>query len=323
MFDHETVTVPEGAIALGLSESVGAAVTVKLTPLLAAEFTVTTTLPVAAPEGTGATMLVFDQLVGVAVVPLNLTVLVPWVAPKFVPVIVTAVPTVPLVGDRLVILGGTVTVKVTPLLASALTVTTTLPVVAPDGAGTTMLVLDQLVGVAVVPLNLIVLVAFVAPKFVPVTVTEVPTAPLVGDRLVMLGATVTVKVTPPLASPPTVTTMLPVVAPDGTGTTILVFDQLVGVAVVPLNVIVLVPFVAPKFVPVTVIDVPTGPLVGDRLVMLGATGTVKLSPLLATPPTVTTTLPVVAPDGTGTTMLVADQLVGVAVVPLNFTVLVP
>jgi hypothetical protein len=268
-------------------------------------------------------MLVFDQLVGVAVVPLNLTVLVPWVAPKFVPVIVTAVAIGPLVGDRLVILGGTVTVKVTPLLASELTVTTTVPVVAPDGTGTTILVLDQLVGVAVVPLNLIVLVPFVAPKFVPVTVTDVATGPLVGDRLVMLGATVTVKLTPALARPPTVTTTLPVVAPDGTGTTMLVFDQVVGVAVVPLNVIVLVPFVAPKFVPVTVTDVPTGPLVGERLVMLGVAGTVKPRPLLACPPTVTTTLPVVAPDGTGTTMLAADQLVGVAVVPLNFTVLVP
>src|SRR5256885_11850821 len=45
--------------------------------------------------------------------------------------------------------------------------------------------------------------------------------------------------------------------------------------------------------------------------------TVKLTPLLATPPTVTITLPVVAPVGTGATMLVALQLVGVAATPLN------
>jgi hypothetical protein len=58
--------------------------------------------------------------------------------------------------------------------------------------------------------------------------------------------------------------------------------------------------------------------------MLGTgTVTVKLTPLLATPPTVTTTLPVVAPAGTGITMLVPLQLVGVAAIPLNFTVLVP
>src|SRR5262249_11536719 len=100
--------------------------------------------------------------------------------------------------------------------------------------------------------------------------------PLVGDRLVRLGATVTVKLTPLLARPPTVTTTFPVVAPAGTGTTMLVLDQLVGVAVVPLNFTVLVPCVAPKFVPVIVTEVATGPFVGDRLVMLGgvAAGTV-------------------------------------------------
>ena len=49
----------------------------------------------------------------------------------------------------------------------------------------------------------------------------------------------------------------------------------------------------------------------------------KVTPLLAVPPTVTTTFPVVAPVGTGTAMLVALQLVGVAEVPLNVTVLVP
>jgi len=70
---------------------VGGTVTVNDTPLLARPPTVTTTLPVVAPVGTGTTMLVADQLVGVAAVPLNVTVLVPLVAPKPVPVIVTAV----------------------------------------------------------------------------------------------------------------------------------------------------------------------------------------------------------------------------------------
>ena len=127
-----------------------------------------------------------------------------------------------------------------------------------------------------------------------------------------------------LAVPPTVTTTLPVVAPVGTGTTMLVALQLVGVAVVPLNFTVLVPFVEPKFVPVIVTDAPTRADVGFKLVILGAgVVTVKATPLLATPPTVTTTLPVVPPVGTVVVMLVALQLVGVAVVPLNFTVLVP
>ena len=137
-------------------------------------------------------MLVVLQLVGVAEMPLNVTVLVPWVAPNVVPVMVTEVPTTPLVGDKLVMLGTTV--KLTALLARPPTVTTTFPVVAPLGTGTAMLVALQLVGVPAVPLKVTVLVPWVEPKFVPVIVTDVPTAPDVGDKLVMLGA-----VPPPLA----------------------------------------------------------------------------------------------------------------------------
>jgi hypothetical protein len=51
-------------------------------------------------------MLVAIQLVGVAVVPLNLTVLEPCVAPKFAPLIVTDAPTAPEVGFTLVMLAG-------------------------------------------------------------------------------------------------------------------------------------------------------------------------------------------------------------------------
>ena len=120
----------------------------------------TTTLPVVAPVGTGTAMLVADQLVGVAAVPLNVTVLLPCVAPKLVPAIVTAVPTGPLVGDTLVRLGAIVTVYGNALLVRPPTVTTTLPVVAPR----------------------------VAPKLVPVIVTVVPSGPLVGYRLVRPGA---------------------------------------------------------------------------------------------------------------------------------------
>ena len=74
----------------------------------------------------------------------------------------------------------------------------------------------------------------------------------------------------------------------------------------------------------TVTAVPTGPELGLTLVMLGLVAvTVKPTPLLVCPPTVTTTFPVVAPVGTGATMLVPLQLVGVATVPLNVTVFVP
>jgi hypothetical protein len=314
------------AIAVGVGVAV---VTVKPMALLATPPTVTRTFPVVAPFGTGTTMPVADQLVGVATVPLNVTVLALLVAPKLLPEIVTAVPTTPLVGERPVRVGFAVvvTVYVSALLVTPPTVTSTLPVVALAGTGTTMRVEDQLVGVAVVPLNLTVFVPCVEPKLVPLMVTDVPTGPLVGERLVRVGVAeaVTVKVSALLATPPTVTTTPPVAALAGAGTTTRVEDQLVGVAVVPLNLTVLVPCAEPKLVPLMVTDVPSGPLVGERLVRVGVAGavTVKVSALLATPPTVTTTPPVAALAGTGTTIPVADQLVGVAVVPLNLTVLVP
>jgi hypothetical protein len=80
-----------------------------------------------------------------------------------------------------------------------------------------------------------------------------------------------------LGRPPTVTTTFPVVAPVGTATTILVADQLVGVAVVLLKVTTLVPFAVPKLVPVIVTTVPIAPAEGDRFVIAGvnaAAGTV-------------------------------------------------
>jgi hypothetical protein len=220
------------------------------------------------------------------------------VEPKFVPVTVTVTPTVPDVGDKLLMAGGGTTVKLAPLLAWPPTVTTTLPELAPLGTGVTIELALQLLGVAVVPLKVTVLVPWVDPKFNPVMVTEAPMGPEAGERLLMLGNTV--NVTPPLGTPLTVTTTGPVVAPAGTGTLIEVAAQVVGVAGVPLNVTVLVPCDEPKFVPVIVIEVPTAPEVGVKLVMVGVGRTVKVTPLLATPLTVTTTLPVAAPVGTGT-----------------------
>jgi len=302
----------------------GADTTVNETPLLALLPTVTTTLPVVAPVGTVATIDVALQLpIVVAVVPLNFTVLVPWVDPKFNPVIVTDAPTAPEVGDKLVMLGNTV--NATPLLFTPLANTTTLPVVAPVGTVTLIDVALQLETVAVVELNFTVPVPWAEPKFVPVIVTDAPTAPEVGDKLVMLGAATTVNETPLLFTPLAFTTTLPVVAPVGTVATIDVALQLpIVVTAVPLNFTVLVPWVEPKFVPVIVTDAPTAPVVGDKLVMLGAATTVNDTPLLALLPTVTTTLPVVAPVGTVATIDVALQLpMVVAVVPLNFTVLVP
>ena len=60
---------------------------------------------------------------------------------------------------------------------------------------------------------------------------------------------------------------------------------------------------------------------GDRLLITGVT--VKVTLLLVTLPTVTTTGPDVAVEGTIATIVPVFQLVGVAFAPLKVTVLVP
>jgi hypothetical protein len=191
--------------------------------------------------------------------------------PKFTPEMVTDVPTGSFVGDKLEILGGPpVTVKLTPLLDIPATFTTTLPVSAPFGTVTPMLVALQLENaVTGTPLKVTVPPFCAEPKFVPVMVTDAPTAPEEIDRLEMFGVEITVNDEPLLDNPPTVTTTGPVpVAPLGTVATMLVPRELqvvIDVAAVPLNVTVLDPWDEPKFAPVMVTDVvPATPETGDR-----------------------------------------------------------
>src|SRR5438477_12739198 len=139
----------------------------------------------------------------------------------------------------------------------------------------------------------------------------------------MLATASAVKVTPALATPLTVTTTLPVVAPAGTGATIEVALELAGVATVPLNVAALFPWVEPKLPPAMVTDAPTAPAAADKLLMLGTASTVNDTPEIGRASSRERTLPAVAPAGTGATIEVALQLAGVATVPLNVTALVP
>src|SRR5438094_7517787 len=64
---------------------------------------VTLSGPVVAPAGTVAWIAVAEVTVKVALTPLNVTEVAPL---SFVPLIVTLVPTGPLVGEKLVIVGG-------------------------------------------------------------------------------------------------------------------------------------------------------------------------------------------------------------------------
>ena len=283
------------------------------------------TLPVVAALGTITVMAVsFHFTAAPALAPLKVTVLLPWVDPNPEPVILTPMPGAPEGGFRLLMNGEPVTVKSAPVLAAPATVTTTLPVLAPTGAAATIRVSLHTVGAAGTPLNVTVLVPWVEPKFAPVMVTALPAGPDVGDRPVRTGAGCTLKATPLLATPLTVTTTSPVVAPAGTATRMPAALHEIGTPAAPWKVTVLPPCAAPKLTPAMFTSAPTAPEPGVTLVMTGAWSTVKLTPLLAFPPTVTTTLPVVAAAGTAITIPVALQLIAApASAPLNVTVLLP
>jgi len=147
------------------------------------------------------------------------------------------------------------------------------------------------------------------------------------ERLVIVGVETTVKGFPVLSTPLACTITFPVVAAAGTVVLMLVALQFpeVTVALTPLNLTVLLPWDEPKFDPAIVTGTPTAPEDGVSVVMLGAATTVKELPALETPDTVTTILPLVAPVGTVVMIDVDAQfpVATVAVVPLNFSVLVP
>lgn len=229
----------------------------------------------------------------------------------------------PLVGEKLAIVGPVYKVKSAAVPVTPEAVTFTFPVGAPVGTVTTICVGLQLVAVANTPPKETVLVPWLAPKLVPLMVTVAPIGAVAGERLEIFGGPGLTKSTPLLGVPEIVATTDPVVALVGTIAVMLVALQLVTLASNPLNVTALLPWEAPKSAPEITTEVPAGPIVGNKLKIVGTFKTVKLTALLGTAATVTTTLPVVAPEGTAPVMLVADQLVIVIGVPFSVTLLVP
>jgi len=153
----------------------GADVTVKLAALVAVPSSVVTMMgPVAAPAGTVVVTVPELLTVNVATLPPKKTALAPV---KFVPVIVTLVPTRPLAGVKEVMAG--VTVKRVVVFKGPLpgVVTVMGPVVAPAGTVVVIVPEELTVKVDATPLN----ETAVAPvKLVPVIVTAVPTGPKIG-----------------------------------------------------------------------------------------------------------------------------------------------
>jgi hypothetical protein len=102
---------------------------------------VTETGPGPAPIGTTATIWVALQLVMlIAGIVSNATVLLLCDGPKPLPLIVKEEPMIPVDAEMLVIETELIRLKVTPPLVTPLAATVTLPLDAPDGTVTVMLV---------------------------------------------------------------------------------------------------------------------------------------------------------------------------------------
>jgi hypothetical protein len=172
--------------------------TVKLAVLVAVPpGVVTLILPVVAPVGTVAVICVAEFTVNdVALVVLNFTTLVVKFAPlivplKFVPVIVTDVPTGPKMGVNDVIVGaGTgVTVKLVALVFCPAAVYTWIgPVVAPVGTTAVAPVVVAFVGVT--RLEVLKRTPVTVELNVPLIVTVEPTMPLAGEKVGTPGQSV-------------------------------------------------------------------------------------------------------------------------------------
>ena len=149
------------------------------------------------------------------------------------------------------------------------------------------------------------LTLLVAVKPLPVMVTTVPTGPLVGVKEVITGTTVTTKLDELVAVPAgLVTWIAPDCAPVGTVAVICVLEFTVKLAAVPAKVTAVVPV---KLLPVMATLAPTGPFVGVKEVMEGATITTKLDELAPVPAEfVTWILPVLAPAGTVVVICVSE-----------------
>ena len=152
-------------------------VTVKLVTLVALPSSVVTVMePVGAPKGTVVVTVPELLTVNVAALPPNETAVAPV---KFVPVIVTPVPTGPVAGAKELMAGvivKRVVVTIDPLLGVVMVMR---PVLAPAGTVVVIVPGGASVKAAATPLN----ETAVAPvNAVPVIVTLVPTGPKVGEN---------------------------------------------------------------------------------------------------------------------------------------------
>ena len=280
-------------VMVGVANTVKDPALVTVTPL-----DVTEIVPSVAPAGTDTVILVADTGFAAAFIPLNRT----WgEAPKFVPLIITVAPIAPLVGLNPEITGVGNTVKFELLLTvMPLVVTVIFPVEARAG---TVTVMEVDVGVPVtVAATSLKKTSGEGPKLVPLIVTVAPTALLTGLKLLIVGVGKTVKLDAlVMVTPFTVIEIGPVAA--SAGTVVSIFDVVAELTTGWLLKNETAGVVR-KFVPVIFTAVPTAPLAGSIMEIVGVGNTVKLEAVLMVIPfTVTEMGPVNAPAGTVVVML--------------------
>jgi hypothetical protein len=178
----------------------------------------------------------------------------------------TPVPTGPVVGAKLATVGAASTVnEFADVAVPPGVVTEIFPVVVPLATVAVICVVLFTAKVAAFPLK----ATPVAPvKLVPVITTNVPTNPDAGAKPVIVGAATTMNAFAEVADAAgDVTVIGPLVVPEATVAVICVALFTVNVpAGVPLNETAVTPV---KLVPVMTTDVPTGPLVGVKLLIAG------------------------------------------------------
>src|SRR6266481_644 len=183
--------------------------------------------PLFEPEATLATICVSLQLTMTPYVLPSHTLSLPWLAPKPVPVIVTWVPAIAVVGVTLVMF-GVLTVRFTVLDHTPPCSTCATPLFEPEATLATICVSLQLTSTPYVLPSHTLPLPWLAPNPVPVIVICVPAIAVVGVTLVMLGV-LTVRLTVFDHTPPCNTCATPLFEPDATLATICVSLQLTRV----------------------------------------------------------------------------------------------
>src|SRR6266550_1155729 len=234
---------------------------------------VTEILPVVAVAGTVAVTCVLETGVKLEATLLNFTVVVPV---KPLPEMVTELPTAPEAGLKLVIFGRTLNTSVLTVGGLAPQLDTVMrPVVAPTGTTAVICTDESTVKTVVLTVSNRTLDTQAESNPLPEMVTLSPTLPLVGVKLVIFGTTVKV---PALVAVPAglVTVILPVMAVAGTVALIEVEETTTSAPAETPPKVTSVAVSRP--VPSMVTSVPVVPLVGVKLVIVGAgtTLTVKV-----------------------------------------------